>query len=137
MDFYLAHTARINNWDLVDLSCYPLLGEWLLDKDRCLLYSLAREGKTIWEQRIGIVSTMTFIRHGQLDDTFAIADILLHHPHDLIQKAVGWLLREAGKRDKEALTSFLAGRCAGMPRTMLRYAIEKFPEEERKKYLKI
>ena len=137
VDFYLAHTARINNWDLVDLSCYPLLGEWLLDKDRSLLYSLAREGKTIWEQRIGIVSTMTFIRHGQLDDTFAIADILLHHPHDLIQKAVGWLLREAGKRDKEALTSFLAGRCAGMPRTMLRYAIEKFPEEERKKYLKI
>ena len=137
VDFYLAHTARINNWDLVDLSCYPLLGEWLLDKDRSLLYSLAREGKTIWEQRIGIVSTMTFIRHGQLDDTFAIADILLHHPHDLIQKAVGWLLREAGKRDKEALTSFLVGRCAGMPRTMLRYAIEKFPEEERKKYLKI
>ena len=137
VDFYLAHTARINNWDLVDLSCYPLLGEWLLDKDRSLLYSLAREGKTIWEQRIGIVSTMTFIRHGQLDDTFAIADILLHHPHDLIQKAVGWLLREAGKRNKEALTSFLAGRCAGMPRTMLRYAIEKFPEEERKKYLKI
>ena len=137
VDFYLAHTARINNWDLVDLSCYPLLGEWLLDKDRSLLYSLAREGKTIWEQRIGIVSTMTFIRHGQLDDTFAIADILLHHPHDLIQKAVGWLLREAGKRDKEALTSFLAGRSAGMPRTMLRYAIEKFPEEERKKYLKI
>ena len=72
VDFYLAHTARINNWDLVDLSCYPLLGEWLLDKDRSLLYSLAREGKTIWEQRIGIVSTMTFIRHGQLDDTFAI-----------------------------------------------------------------
>ena len=137
VDFYLAHTARINNWDLVDLSCYPLLGEWLLDKDRSLLYSLAREGKTIWEQRIGIVSTLTFIRHGQLDDTFAIADILLHHPHDLIQKAVGWLLREAGKRDKEALTSFLAGRCAGMPRTMLRYAIEMFPEEERKKYLKI
>ena len=137
VDFYLAHTARINNWDLVDLSCYPLLGEWLLDKDRSILYSLAREGKTIWEQRIGIVSTMTFIRHGQLDDTFAIADILLHHPHDLIQKAVGWLLREAGKRDKEALTSFLAGRSAGMPRTMLRYAIEKFPEEERKKYLKI
>ncbi|MBQ1656813.1 MAG: DNA alkylation repair protein [Bacteroidales bacterium] len=137
VDFYLAHTARINNWDLVDLSCYPLLGEWLLDKDRSLLYSLAREGKTIWEQRIGIVSTMTFIRHGQLDDTFAIADILLHHPHDLIQKAVGWLLREAGKRDKEALTSFLAERSAGMPRTMLRYAIEKFPEEERKKYLKI
>ena len=104
-------------------------------RQECVDFYLAHTARR--EQRIGIVSTMTFIRHGQLDDTFAIADILLHHPHDLIQKAVGWLLREAGKRDKEALTSFLAGRSAGMPRTMLRYAIEKFPEEERKKYLKI
>ena len=133
--FYLAHTRYINNWDLVDLSCYPLLGVWLLDKDRTLLYDLARKGKTIWEQRIGIVSTMTFIRHGQLDDTFAIADILLHHEHDLIHKAVGWLLREAGKRDKEALVSYLAPRYREMPRTMLRYAIEKFPEAERHAYL--
>ena len=150
---YLAHTAGINNWDLVDLSCYPLLGEWLLDKDRSLLYELARNGSTIWEQRIGIVSTMTFIRHGQLDDTFAIADILLHHPHDLIHKAVGWLLREAGKRDKARLVAYLNGadpaagrrphpgldsgapRYSTMPRTMLRYAIEKFPESERQKYL--
>lgn len=135
IDFYLSHTASINNWDLVDLSCYPLLGEWLLDKDRTLLYDLARSGKTIWEQRIGIVSTMTFIRHGQLEDTFAIADILLHHPHDLIHKAVGWLLREAGKRDMAALESFLQSRYATMPRTMLRYAIEKFPEPERRRYL--
>ena len=168
VDFYLSHTDRINNWDLVDLSCYPLLGEWLLDKDRTLLYDLARRGRTIWEQRIGIVSTMTFIRHGQLVDTFAIADILLHHPHDLIHKAVGWLLREAGKRDKAALEKYLkgadptsaasgspgsasapAGRSAtthaasrtatprylSMPRTMLRYAIEKFPEAERQEYL--
>lgn len=135
VDFYLAHTDRINNWDLVDLSCYPLLGVWLLDKDRSLLYDLARSGKTIWEQRIGIVSTMTFLRHGQLADTFAIADILLHHPHDLIQKAVGWLLREAGKRDEAALTAFLDTRSRTMPRTMLRYAIEKFPEEKRKSYL--
>ncbi len=135
VDFYLSHTDRINNWDLVDLSCYPLLGEWLLDKDRTLLYGLARSGKTLWEQRIGIVSTMTLVRHGQLEDTFAIADILLHHPHDLIHKAVGWLLREAGKRDKAALTAFLAPRYRSMPRTMLRYAIEKFPEAERKSYL--
>ena len=134
--FYLAHTDRINNWDLVDLSCYPLLGAWLLDKDRQLLYDLARDGKTIWEQRIGIVSTMTFIRHGQLQDTFDIADILLHHPHDLIHKAVGWLLREAGKRDKEALVAYLEPRYLTMPRTMLRYAIEKFPEAERQQYLK-
>ena len=135
IDFYLAHTQYINNWDLVDLSCYPLLGEWLLDKDRSLLYELAQNGRTIWEQRIGMVSTMTFVRHGQLEDTFAIADILLHHPHDLIQKAVGWLLREAGKRDKAALEAFLAPRYRAMPRTMLRYAIEKFPEPERQQYL--
>ena len=146
IDFYLSHTDGINNWDLVDLSCYPLLGEWLLDKDRTLLYTLARSGRTLWEQRIGIVSTMTFIRHGQLDDTFAIADILLHHPHDLIHKAVGWLLREAGKRDKAALEAFLLGpdgtdrkkaaRYRTMPRTLLRYAIEKFPETERQAYLR-
>ena len=135
VDFYLAHTGSINNWDLVDLSCYPLLGDWLLDKDRTLLYELARNGKTLWEQRIGIVSTMTFVRHAQLDDTFAIADILLHHPHDLIHKAVGWLLREAGKRDKAALEAYLKPRCSTMPRTMLRYAIEKFPEPERQAYL--
>ena len=109
---------------------------WLLDKDRALLYELARNGKTIWEQRIGIVSTMTFIRHGQLSDTFAIADILLHHPHDLIHKAVGWLLREAGKRDKAALEAWLEPRYRIMPRTMLRYAIEKFPEAERQRYLR-
>ena len=136
IDFYLAHTQYINNWDLVDLSCYLLLGVWLLDKDRSLLYELARNGKTLWEQRIGIVSTMTFIRHGQLADTFAIADILLQHPHDLIHKAVGWLLREAGKRDKAALEAWLAPRYTSMPRTMLRYAIEKFPEAERQWYLR-
>ena len=145
VDFYLSHTAFINNWDLVDLSCYPLLGEWLLDKNRTLLYDLARDGKTLWEQRIGMVSTMTFIRHGQLQDTFDIADILLHHPHDLIHKAVGWLLREAGKRDKPALEAYLQNPAPGvmpgrdraslMPRTMLRYAIEKFPEAERLTYL--
>ena len=134
--FYLAHTERINNWDLVDLSCYQLLGSWLMDKDRSLLYDLARNGKSIWEQRIGIVSTMAFIRKGQLDDTFAIADMLLDHPHDLIHKATGWLLREAGKRDGSALREYLATRYMNMPRTMLRYAIEKFPEQERQQYLK-
>ena len=134
--FYLAHTERINNWDLVDLSCYQLLGSWLMDKDRSLLYDLARNGKSIWEQRIGIVSTMAFIRKGQMDDTFAIADILLDHPHDLIHKATGWLLREAGKRDGSALREYLATRYMNMPRTMLRYAIEKFPEQERQQYLK-
>jgi len=142
IDFYLSHTQFINNWDLVDLSCYPLLGEWLLpQQDRGLLYGLARNGRTIWEQRIGIVSTMTFVRHGQLSDTFAIADILLNHPHDLIHKAVGWLLREAGKRDRSALEAYLQGdsgsgpRYRRMPRTMLRYAIEKFPEPLRRQFL--
>ena len=136
VDFYLSHTDRINNWDLVDLSCYEILGAWLLDKDRSILYDLAGNGKTIWEQRIGMVSTMQFIRHGELGDTFAIADILLHHPHDLIQKAVGWLLREAGKRDEEALKAFLDTRYKTMPRTMLRYSIEKFPHQEKERYMK-
>jgi 3-methyladenine DNA glycosylase AlkD len=135
IEFYLSHTEFINNWDLVDLSCYELLGTWLLDKDRTLLYDLAREGKTIWEQRIGMVSTMQFLRHGELDDTYAIADILLHHPHDLIHKAVGWLLREAGKRDETRLRQFLATHYRTMPRTMLRYAIEKFPAADRQAFL--
>lgn len=132
IDFYLRHTDHINNWDLVDLSCYELLGTWLLDKDRTILYDLARNGKTIWEQRISIVSTMQFLRHGQLDDTYAIADILLSHPHDLIHKAVGWLLREAGKRDEQRLIDWLNKRHSTMPRTMLRYAVERLPEDIRR-----
>ncbi len=138
IDFYLAYTQYINNWDLVDLSCYELLGNWLLNRDRKLLYDLADNGKTIWEQRIGMVSTMQFLRHGQLDDTYNIAEIFLEKPkplHDLLQKAVGWLLREAGKRDEQRLKDWLSIRYKTMPRTMLRYAIEKFPENERKSYL--
>lgn len=138
VDFYLSHTQYINNWDLVDLTCYELLGTWLLDKDRTLLYDLVSDGKTIWEQRIGMVSTMQFLRHGQLDDTYAIADIFLAKPqplHDLLQKAVGWLLREAGKRDEQRLKDWLSIRYTTMPRTMLRYAIEKFPENERQKFM--
>ena len=135
IDFYLRHTDRINNWDLVDLSCYELLGTWLLDKDRTILYDLARNGKTIWEQRIGIVSTMQFLRNNQMNDTYAIADILLHHAHDLIHKAVGWLLREAGKRDEKRLIDYLNERHSTMPRTMLRYAIERLPEDIRQEYL--
>lgn len=138
IDFYLSHILYINNWDLVDLSCYELLGTWLLDKDRTPLYDLARDGKSIWEQRIGMVSTMQFIRHNQLDDTYAIADIFLaklQPLHDLLQKAVGWLLREAGKRDEQRLKDWLSTRYKTMPRTMLRYAIEKFTETERKKFM--
>ena len=138
VDFYLSHTQYINNWDLVDLSCYELLGTWLLDKDRTLLYDLARNGKTIWEQRIGMVSTMQFIRNGELDDVYAIADIFLAKSqplHDLLQKAVGWLLREAGKHDEQRLKDWLSTRYTTMPRTMLQYAIEKFTAEERQKYM--
>lgn len=139
VDFYLAHTDRINNWDLVDLSCYEILGRWLMDKDRTLLYDLARDGKNLWEQRIGMVSTMALLRAGELDDTYAIADIYLEKPaplHDLLQKAGGWLLREAGKRDPERLKQWLHPRCATMPRTMLRYAIEKFSTADKQRFMK-
>ena len=136
VDFYLSHTLYINNWDLVDLSCYEILGNWLLDKDRGLLYDLARSGKSMWEQRIAIVSCMTFVRHNQFDDCLAIADILMTHPADLIHKAIGWLLREVGKHDHPTLTDYLATRYRTMPRTTLRYAIEKFPPEVRQDYLK-
>jgi len=138
VDFYLSHTAYINNWDLVDLSCYPILGKWLMDKDRSLLYDFARNGKTIWEQRIGIVSTMYFIRSGELDDCYAIAQIFLDKKeplHDLLQKAVGWLVRESGKRDEQRLRAWLEPRYKSMPRTMLRYAIEKLPPSDREHFM--
>lgn len=135
VDFYLAHLPAVNNWDLVDLSCYEILGTWYLTHNATPLYTLAREGRTIWEQRIGMVSTMMFLRHGRLDDTYAIADILLHHQHDLIHKAVGWLLREAGKRDESRLRRYLASRSQSMHRTTLRYAIERFSPAERAAFL--
>lgn len=134
IDFYLSHTDRINNWDLVDLSCYKLLGVWLQNRDRQILYTLAHSAN-MWEQRIAIVTCMHFVRQGDFGDCLAIAELLLHHPHDLIHKAVGWLLRETGKKDRRVLTDFLSTRYTVMPRTMLRYAIEHFPEEERRRYL--
>lgn len=139
IDFYLSHLKCVNNWDLVDLSCYELLGAWLLDKDREIIYDLANNGTTIWEQRIGIVSTMQFLRHNELDDTYKIAEIILNGKmpvHDLLQKAVGWLLREAGKRDDSRLKLWLYTHLSTLPRTTLRYAIEKFPASERKQFLK-
>lgn len=135
IDFYIAHTAYINNWDLVDLSCYKILGEWLADKDKALLYQWANNGH-LWQQRISIVTCMAFIRKGDFRDALSVSDLLLGHRHDLIHKAVGWLLREIGKKDKDTLTAFLSSRYPHMPRTMLRYAIERFPEEERQQYLK-
>lgn len=134
VDFYLSQTQYINNWDLVDLTCYKLLGVWLANKDRHLLYQLAHSAN-LWEQRIAIVTCMHFVRQGDLKDCLAISDLLLNHEHDLIHKAVGWLLRETGKKDRQVLKDFLLTRYTHMPRTMLRYAIEHFPEEERKKYL--
>lgn len=137
VDFYLSHTSFINNWDLVDLSCYEVLGAWLLDKfDRHLLYDLASREGSLWEQRIAMVSCMKFVRNDQFDDCLAIADMLLHHPHDLIHKAVGWLLREVGKRNQKVLVDYLAPRYRTMPRTTLRYAIERFDFDTRQAYLK-
>ena len=132
--FYIDHVDAINNWDLVDLSCYKLLGRWLEKREKTLLYDWAKTDH-LWKQRIAMVSCMHFVRNHQFDDTLAIADILLHHPHDLIHKAVGWILREAGKKDREVLTAYLLPRYREMPRTMLRYAIEHFPEPERKRFL--
>lgn len=132
--FYLEHISWQNNWDLVDTSCIGLLGDWLLERDRGILYTFARSGE-LWKQRIAVVSSMAFIRKGQFQDTLDIADLLLHHPHDLIHKATGWMLREVGKRSLETETAFLDLRYKQMPRTMLRYAIERFPEDLRRAYL--
>lgn len=133
--FYLKNAHRCNNWDLVDSSCPTLVGNYLLHrKNRSLLYRLAGSGD-LWKQRIAIVSTMPFIRHGQFDDTIALSKQLMDHKHDLMHKAVGWMLREIGKRDREALTAFLDEYAARLPRTALRYAIEHYPEEARKYFL--
>lgn len=131
---YLANTKWINNWDLVDLSAYKIVGLWLFDRDKTKLFELARSSD-LWERRIAIISTMFFIRKNRFDETISIADILIDDPEDLIQKAVGWLLREIGKRDLNTLTTYLKPRYRSMPRTMLRYAIEKFDNPLRKKYL--
>lgn len=133
-DFYLAHTHRINNWDLVDFSAPAIVGEFLLDKTPDKLFELA-QSSFLWEQRISIVATLSFIRKGQCEVTYQLARRLLHHKHDLIQKAVGWMLREAGKQNRNELDSFLQKYAEEMPRTMLRYAIEKHSEKERKMWL--
>ena len=129
-NLYLSQTERINNWDLVDLSCRFIVGEYLLDKSRDILYQLA-QSPLLWDNRIAIVSTYAFIRKGQLEDTYALSDLMMHHPHDLMHKAIGWMLREAGKRDSERLYDYVMSHRADMPRTMLRYAIEKFSPKER------
>jgi 3-methyladenine DNA glycosylase AlkD len=133
--FYHLHRKRINNWDLVDLTAHIISGSYLMNKDKSLLYKLA-ESKNIWDRRIAVISTFYFIKYNVFDDALCIAEKLLNDKHDLIHKAVGWMLREIGKRDMYAEEGFLEKNYKKMPRTMLRYAIEKFPEKKRLAYLK-
>jgi 3-methyladenine DNA glycosylase AlkD len=132
--FYLNNTKNINNWDLVDLSAPRIVGDYLLNKKRSVLYELAKSN-SLWERRISILSTFAFIDNNDFEEALNISELLLHDEHDLIHKAVGWALREIGKRDQNVEEQFLAKHHLYMPRTMLRYAIEKFDEKKRKKYL--
>ncbi|MDD3386374.1 MAG: DNA alkylation repair protein [Candidatus Pacebacteria bacterium] len=134
-DFYLKNTKNINNWDLVDLSAPKIIGDYLNNKKREILYSLA-VSDNLWERRISIVSTFSFIKNNDFKETIKIAEILLNDKHDLIQKAVGWMLREVGKRDKDIEKDFLDKYYRNMPRTMLRYSIEKFSPKEKEFYMK-
>ena len=135
VDLYLANLHCVNNWDLVDSSAGKILGAWLEDRDQALLVRLARS-PDLWKQRVAMIATSRFIGRDDFGSTLKIARILLNHEHDLIHKAVGWMLREVGKRDKKVLDKFLRAHYRSMPRTMLRYAIEKFPDTERRAYLK-
>ena len=135
VDFYLGHTSRINNWDLVDYSSYQIIGEWLKNKeDRSLLYTLA-QSNLLWEQRIAMVATMAFIRNNDFADTLHLSEFFLTHSHDLMHKACGWMLRETGKRNEAVLTDFLDRHYRLMPRTMLRYAIERLSPEQKAQYM--
>jgi 3-methyladenine DNA glycosylase AlkD len=134
-DLYLENTGFINNWDIVDISASNIVGAHLYEKDKAPLYDLV-QSKNMWERRISIIATFYLIRQNEFDDTLKIAEILLNDEEDLIQKAVGWMLREVGKREIESEEEFLQEHYKKMPRTMLRYAIEKFPETSRKMYLR-
>jgi 3-methyladenine DNA glycosylase AlkD len=131
---YLDNAHRVNNWDLVDISAPQIVGAHLLTRSRRPLYTLARS-KNLWERRIAIVSTQWLIREGDLDDALKLATVLLDDAHDLIHKAVGWTLRVAGDRDRSRLDAFLDAHAHEMPRTMLRYSIEKLPPSRRKRYM--
>ena len=135
INFYLRNTKNINNWDLVDLSSHKILGDYLLNKDKNLLYNLAKSND-LWEKRISIISTACFIKNNKFEDTLKISEILLNDKHDLIHKAVGWMLREVGKKDLKVEEEFLKKYYKKMPRTMLRYAIEKFNKNKREFYLR-
>lgn len=132
--FYLQHTKYINNWDLVDCSAHKIVGEHLKDRSRKPLYTLARS-VNLWERRIAVISTLRFIKEGDYADVLMLSKLLLEDDEDLIHKAVGWMLREVGNRDRQTEESFLEQHCTTMPRTMLRYAIEKLPEARRQSYL--
>jgi len=134
-ELYLQNTRFINNWDLVDSSAHHIVGDYLADKERTMLYRLA-ESELLWEQRIAIIATFKFIRNEDFGDTLLLSEKLLRHKHDLMHKAIGWMLREVGNRNKSVLVDFLIEYSTEMPRTMLRYAIEKFEEEERHYFLK-
>lgn len=136
VDLYLANARWVNNWNLVDSSAPCILGEWLLPRDRGILEQLA-SSESLWEQRIAVLATFAFIRAGDFADTLRLCKLLLSHPHDLMHKACGWMLREVGKRDVATLRKFLDQHAARMPRTMLRYAIEKLPEPERRRWLSL
>lgn len=133
--FYVAHLDRVNNWDLVDTLASYIAGPYLDETDDASRLDRFAKSTHLWTQRVAIVATHHFIRKGEVSHTFRIADLLIDHSHDLIHKAVGWMLREAGKKDEAALKKYLKPRYKTMPRTMLRYAIERFPKEERKRYL--
>jgi len=135
VDFYLSHTKNINNWDLVDSSAPYILGDFLLDNDKSILYRLALSDN-LWERRTAILSTFAFIKNNKFEDALNIAQILLFDKHDLIHKAVGWMLREIGKRDERTEEEFLEKHYRKMPRTMLRYSIEKFDKDKRNFYLR-
>ena len=132
--FYLKNAKKFNNWDLVDITCPRIVGNFLLDRDKKPLYQLV-QSENLWEKRIAMVSTYAFIKHNQFEDTLAISELLLKDKHDLIHKAVGWMLREVGKKDKLVLDNFLRQHYKDLSRTTLRYAIEKHSENERKKWL--
>ena len=134
VDFYLSNTGRINNWDLVDLSAERILGDYLISKDKSVLYSLARS-QDIWERRIAVMATFAFIKENVFEHTLLIGKMLLHDNHDLIHKAVGWMLREIGKRDLKSEEAFLERHHRSMPRTMLRYAIERFAPDRRRYWM--
>lgn len=135
VDFYCSHLEYINNWDLVDTTCYRILGEFYQSKEKSLFYELAGSGH-LWKERIAMISSLYWIKKGEFEDALALAAMLLNHPHDLIHKAVGWMLREIGKQDFDVELAFLTRHYPAMPRTALRYAIERFPEELRQDFLK-